>query len=297
MYGSGKGTDNLYMLGNYFHDQCTDYRGQNTGRRVYQVYIGGYGRLGTLDIGWNEMGWGSQGRGFQVYGHLVGDTLELLKMHNNWFHDNSRQCVILGGGDGGSNYEFVKKCYFYNNIVSNPADDDVAVSIGGISWGRYGGDFDVSNNTFYKTSGAYPVLQITGKINSCSLKNNIIFGTANNFGYYTYYPDTVPANLTGDHNLYFGNNEGKVPSWDSSELRNNDPQFVSATPKNFNNFMLKATSPAKDQGTNNSDTDFLGIPRPQGDGPDIGAFEYVDGVNFVIPLQAPQNLRFGSSTN
>lgn len=39
-----------------------------------------------------------------------------------------------------------------------------------------------------------------------------------------------------------------------------------------------------------TDTDFLGVPRPQGDAPDIGAFEYFDG-GFVLSIQAPQNLR------
>ena len=54
LYGNHYGMDHVYLYGNYLHDQCANYRGQDTGRRVYQVYIGGYGALDHIYIGWNE---------------------------------------------------------------------------------------------------------------------------------------------------------------------------------------------------------------------------------------------------
>ena len=291
MYGNGNGMDHLYMYGNYLHDQCADYRGQDTGRRVYQVYIGGYGVLDHIYVGWNDMGWGSQGRGFQVYGHHKDDSVYNFHVHDNYFHHNSRQCVILGGGDGGENYSFVKNAYFYNNIVAFPADGDSAIVIGGVGRGRYGGNFYIYNNTFYKNS-AYPIMHITGHIQACFLKNNIIAGYPNYYDYYTYYPDTVSANLSGDHNIYYGGGSGAVPSWDNSTLGDNDPLFVVANPSSYYDFYVDSGSPAIDNGTDDVMSliahDFNGNPRPMDGGEngsveyDIGAYEYT-GV-YIPPL-------------
>ncbi|THB80447.1 MAG: hypothetical protein D3926_07065, partial [Desulfobacteraceae bacterium] len=276
------------------HDQCADFRGQDTGRRVYQIYIGGYGSLNHIYIGWNDMGWGSQGRGFQIYGHNPADSLDNFHVHNNWFHDNVRQNVILGGGDGSSAYGFVKTCYFYNNILSNPGNGDPAIVIGGVGNGRYGGDFYLYNNIIHSADYAYPTIQLTGHINSMTLRNNIIYGYPNSWDYYTYYPDSVPSNLTADHNLYYGAGENAVPSWDNSTLSNDDPKFVNSNPVSFLDFKMQPDSPLVGAGIDTTaivKTDFLGLVRSSAS-LSIGAFE--EGMSSVIPpvtLDPPTNLR------
>jgi hypothetical protein len=52
-----------------------------------------------------------------------------------------------------------------------------------------------------------------------------------------------------------------------------DPAFVNAGAQDFR---LQATSPAIDAGTrvNEVTVDYTGVPRPQGAGHDIGAYEY-----------------------
>ena len=292
MYGNDNGMDHVSMHGNYLHDQCANFRGQNTGRQVYQVYIGGYGALDHIYVGWNEMGWGSQGRGFQVYGHLPTDSLDNFYVHNNWFHDNKRQCVILGGGDGGGQYEFIKKCYFYNNILSNAGNGDPTIVIGGINSGRYGGDYYIYNNIFFKTDDAFPTIHITGQVDFASMKNNIIIGYPNYWDYYTYYPDPVSPNLSGDHNIYFGAGTGAKPSWDSSTLENSNPLFVVGNPENFYDFALQSTSPAIDAGTSDVSlvvtTAFDGTSRPQGLAYDIGVYEYMMSTQIMEPqIQVP----------
>ena len=293
-YGNSHGMDHLYVYGNYLHDQCADFRGQDTGRRVYQIYIGGYGSLNHIYIGWNDMGWGSQGRGFQIYGHNPADSLDNFHVHNNWFHDNVRQNVILGGGDGSSAYGFVKTCYFYNNILSNPGNGDPAIVIGGVGNGRYGGDFYLYNNIIHSADYAYPTIQLTGHINSMTLRNNIIYGYPNSWDYYTYYPDSVPSNLTADHNLYYGAGENAVPSWDNSTLSNDDPKFVNSNPVSFLDFKMQPDSPLVGAGIDTTaivKTDFLGLVRSSAS-LSIGAFE--EGMSSVIPpvtLDPPTNLR------
>ena len=293
LYGSAKNMEDFKILGCYLHDQLANSRGQiwedvDHEERAYQVYVGGYGSIKNMELGWNDMGWGSMGRGVQIYGHLPEDAIETLIVHNNWFHHNRRQAFILGGGDGGEEYAFVKSAYFYNNILSHsgwPVDESwCTFVIGGVSWGRHGGDFHIYNNLIDGRSLAYPPINLTGFIDSLDLKNNMILAQPNQWGYYTYHPDSPPQNITAGNNLYFGAGPGHVPAWDPSSSGDEDPMLVKQDAQTWGDCLLQSNSPAIDSGASLSSNmvadDFLGAHRPlDGDDSgtaqmDIGPFEF-----------------------
>jgi|GEM_PF-317452 len=258
------------FYGNYSHDAG----GSNPPGRMYGLYLGGYGVSHDIDIGWNEFSSNANGRGMQIYGHLVGDSLDQVFVHDNYFHDNGLTGAILGGGDGGSNYEFIKNLYFYNNIVANngirPGEPHDGIRLdGGLSWGGWGGNFRIYNNTFYNNtegevewylpSGATPI--------RASFMNNI-FITASQY-------NTNSCNSTvcsGSNNAYYGMGNG--PSWVTASL-NANPLLVNPAAGDFH---LNTTSPAKDAGSSSVAAvvtkDYDGNTRPMGAGYDIGAYEY-----------------------
>jgi hypothetical protein len=288
-YGGG-GADGFFMYGNSLHDACSDYHGDISylcghdgeagyERRVYNVYIGGYGDLTNVDIGWNEFGYNINGRGFQIYGHLSTDTLDNFTLHDNWFHDHIRQNAVIGGGDGASDYTFVTEAIVFNNIFSHPADGDPAVIAGGVGNGD-GGVYYLYNNVFEKatTSASMPLMNIT--LGTFTVKNNIFLIPANDYDYYSYYPygscGGTGGSCTGTNNLYYGAGANATPVWDTSTLVNNDPVFIDSTPDDYTDYALQATSPAIGAGADLSGTftrDFVATPR--GSTFDIGAFEYL----------------------
>jgi hypothetical protein len=271
--GGAASTSYFYALGNYFHDITSDYRGQINDHRAYAIYFGGYGSIDHIYFGYNEIGWNSNGRAFQIYGHTPSDSLSNAYIYNNWFHDVSRQGVILGNGDASPN--FIRSLWFYNNVVSNPGSQDVTVLVGGGATDQTLATVHLYNNIFYQNNN-YPVLNIYSSPTTY-IRNNIIYG--NTSPYYTYYSSTSCTRCTGDHNIYYGGSS--KPSWDTSTLDNVNPQFISSNPTTYADFFPQSTSPAIDAGTSGVQAvvsrDFLGLPRPQGTSYDIGAYEYSSG--------------------
>ncbi len=98
----------------------------------------------------------------------------------------------------------------------------------------------------------------------CEVYNNILIN--NDFGL------SCPGTCHRDHNLVWGN----WTNWDYAAPAENDvevdPQFVA--PGEFD-FHLQETSPCIDAGDDQGPaTDYDGVPRPQDDARDIGAYEY-----------------------
>lgn len=275
-------TEELYIYGNYIHDLAVDYRGgpYRSGARIYPIYLGGYGSYGNVYVGWNEFGWVSCGRGFQAFGHLVTDKLEVLYFHDNYLHDTSRQSAVIGGGDGATEYSFIGTAYIYNNIMMN-SEGDVCLTINGDLAGGNGGYYYIYNNVFYSPNAVANIY--TGPTDTSVFKNNIFVTQDNAYNYFQYH-DTGIDNCTGDHNIYYGCGDDAKPSWDSSTLGNDNPQFVVSDPNSYAHVKLISTSPGIDSGTSSGAgltqkvyQDFMSNPRPQSSNYDVGAFEYMDG--------------------
>jgi hypothetical protein len=125
-----------------------------------------------------------------------------------------------------------------------------------------------------------------------NLRNNVAYQNAGEI-----YIDGVTAQITGDHNLWFG--VGAAPTRTTNNL-NVDPLFVNHAGADFH---LTSSSPTKDAGVtmlpNNSFTANLGttprdkdgVPRPQGTAFDMGAYEFFTGSSAHTTENPPPNVR------
>jgi hypothetical protein len=294
----GDGSHDISVLGNYVHDIRADYRGQPPadpeGFRAYFMYLNGYGTMNHFEIGWNEFGWNAQSRGLQIFGHHEEDRIDNLVIHDNWIHDVVRQAIIMSGEGGDYNYSFIQNAYLYNNIIDHAGSSDPVIQMGAMYGnGKYGGTYYVYNNVFDgSTISDQAVLHIGSEIDHLFMENNIILGVPNDHDYIDYFPgDPINATkTTSNYNLWSGAGADKKPSWDTSILGNNSPQFVSTTFTNYADYRISEGSPARDSGHTNTyaTKDFVNNNRPQGASYDIGAFEYVDSGPTVIRANVDQ---------
>jgi len=152
-------------------------------------------------------------------------------------------------------------------------ENNVSINNGGSGIHTYKADHvDILNNTAYGNGTVVGYSEIFS--NTCTdvnILNNIMYartgGDCNS--------NNKNVNVVYDYNVYFN---GKVAVKGANDVVAN-PQFVNlSTDLALGNFTLKAISPAVDKGTNVagrfSPTDILGVSRPQGARPDIGAYEY-----------------------
>ena len=310
--GGGQGGSYFYLLGNFIHDIGTDgLYGSDTRamyRRVYSFYFGGYGQPHHIYVGYNEMGWNKNGRGFQVFGHLPTDTIDDLYIFNNFVHNTSRQCGVIGGGDGGSSYKYIQTCYLYNNIFDVPGPEDYAILFNDSgTWGGTGGTFYVYNNIIRNWSGnAYRVLEINSP-DHFYLRNNIII-TNSSANVYT--AGINQSNCVGNNNLYYGLTGSHKPSWDTSTLDPADPVLITNPPVTTDclSYFFQSSSLAIGAGVDLSadipseqvaglnrpgvDKDFLGATRTAPF--DIGAFEYSSYYNpSLVPAASKSNSESG----
>jgi hypothetical protein len=147
---------------------------------------------------------------------------------------------------------------FYNNTIYGYADPTVKDSTAILVWGPpvqepfpFGGTWEWVNNIVVDTS-------------------NLLY----------YQSDAFKIPSVSHHNIWYNGGDGNPaspPSWDASP-RTSDPLFVNPISRDFR---LQSNSPAINVGSNTVSSivrkDFLGVSRSQGNGFDIGAFEYDEG--------------------
>ncbi len=294
--------DHIAIYGNESAQNCLGSSGCSYDDRAYSFYFGGYGAQSNFDVGWNRLHDNPFGKGIQVYGHVAGDTITHLGIHDNEIYNNTMTGIELGGSDG--NTDFVQDATLYNNILWNnsngaPVSHMVygGVELEGLD--ANDGTYTLYNNTFYGNSPAHSNIQPGGAIafgtngiKSATLENNIFYAASGSPCYLYFDDNTAPAagRVSFSNNLFF--NAGKGPSgcnYNVGSIKvatdakgvNGNPNFAGPSALNFH---LTVGSPAIDAGMNTGvATDFDGVVRPQGSAFDIGAFEFVSGSSTQLP--------------
>jgi PKD repeat protein len=204
-----------------------------------------------------------------------------IAIYGNLIHNCDDAGISIGGEQGGD----VSNIDIYNNLVYDNCggymgDPDESWGSGiSVNGGR--GDFtniDIYNNTVYSNneigranSGGIGIYDraVTGNI-----INNIV--SDNDIGQILMGINKANTIMVVDRNLidgYTGNHKCEVTGTNPILA---DPQFVNETARDLH---LQGTSPAIDE-CNPAlvpATDYDGVSRPQGDGYDIGAYEYESG--------------------
>ncbi len=257
-----QGTSYWKVLGNVIHDNG------NT-KLEHGVYLGGYGYQHDWEIAYNKIGPQKGGRGIQLYGHLAGDHIAFVQIHDNEIFEIDRDGIVLGATDG--DVLTLEQVLIYNNIFHRAGR---CVGAGVRVNNQTASHVAVAHNTFYDNgAGNVACDQSTGQLGSqflvedgvdIVLQNNILVSTGSEA--YVIQQDT-PNPLLISQNLYFGN--GAAPSEDAVPT-SGDPQFANAANGDFH---ISATSPAGGKGYGiGIPIDHDGIARSP-TAPAIGAYE------------------------
>ncbi len=216
----------------------------------YGIYLAGPNNLvDHCDV------YDTTGAGIHIY-NGAGDPANNNIVRNTRIHHITRgyDARMWGILVAGSNNQV------YNNVIDN------------ISWPYMAGNAGVhvyvgSGNKIYNntiTNNTLDGIYVNSNASGSEVRNNIMYGNTG-----------VPYSNAGS---------GTVQS---NNLFGTDPRFVDPSAANF---QLQSGSAAIDAGMSLSivTTDIIGVPRPEGPAPDIGAFEYRSSQ--AVPL-APTNVR------
>ncbi len=232
------------------------------------LYIGGFGINRDIEVGWNQIQDQHGGRAVQLFGHVDGDRMENIRIHDNLVSGSELNNIVLGGTDGST--EVLGAIDVYNNVIVGSGDaglriDDPQGTVGirnNVLYNNGSPGFNGNAQVYVQRAGA-------GRI---TLQNNILYaGTGQT--YYLFEPgvDASVFNLATNNLVY---NAGECPAWGAGCI-NANPLFAGGASMDFN---LQAQSPAIDAGISTGiGRDYLGLARPQGGAYDIGAYEYVTG--------------------
>jgi|GEM_PF-1796813 len=222
--------------------------------------------------------------------------------------------VVLAGS--GNRYAAVRNCLFSGNIYVGRASGkstSKSTTLASIRGSASSGPV-VANCTFVSnTGGPGGVIGAgtAGSSSAClSLRNCIIRGggiqlRVPSAGRVTYKNCAVPGTTLGDWTSISGTltDEGGHVYGDPLLVDEAGADHIAGTPDD--DLHLQTNSPCKDAGTvtDAPAADFEGVPRPQGAGYDIGAYEYapsntliyIAGTNGAISGTSPQTVRQGGS--
>lgn len=226
------------------------------------------------EIGWNNLSDNPIWQGIHIFDQgSVGGWSGTISIHDNLIKNQRGGSIEVDLPDMTSNPTVL----VYNNLIlSTPGDtyNDRALQLTAPN-----SDIIVLNNTVwgYRRSSVLNTL-------STLYSNNIMYDYRG-----IDFIATEPSSHT--NNLFFSSTGSPQPSWAPAESGNvtGDPLFVDAAGGDFS---LQENSPALSSGAPSIYTsDFIGAPRPQGAGWDLGAIESAFGGQ--PPAQPGKGMRFG----
>ena len=260
--GVAGGGNPLTVYGNYIHDiDCASGRTYNP-LENHGIYID---NDGAYDIGWNAIFAIRGGNGVQTYNNGSGGSqvTNNVSIHHNFFYGSTGKHGVNIADGSGAGFKV------FNNVITDTTG-------AGIRFNSTEIRAKIWNNTLFNVNRSRnPRLgalanDSTGKPGGIDVANNIIWpfpGTAYTGGTVGFGSESAWTN-----NLFYGAPDAP----DKSTATN----AVVANPQLANpgmDFRLQPSSPAKDKGAASVagvvTNDFNGVPRPQGSGFDIGAFE------------------------
>ena len=254
-------TDTFEVKNNHVHHggpgtlggEGIDAKHGSSNGKIYHNHVHDLNRQGIYVDAWDRHTYN-----IDVFGNIVhdcatdgfsvaseaGGLLENVRIHNNVAYDNGSVGVTIAGWGKAEVEHPIKDIKVINNAFYNNGRNN------------WGGGIVVQNSN---------VENVVIRNNICS--QNLSFQIAVEAG--------VPAeNLMVDHNLIDGYRQYYREIYGSDYIEGN-PMFVNPSEADFH---LQEDSPAIDRASSIDapSEDFDGIPRPQGAGYDIGAFEFIE---------------------
>ncbi len=165
----------------------------------------------------------------------------------------------------------------------------------------------ITNSTFFYNSGAYGGAIFNGAtltLMNCSLSDNVAYTKAG--GIYNVGVATITNSILWDNGeeIYNGGDASATVTYsdveggyDGDGNIDSNPLFVHAEPgPTPPDLHLTANSPAIDTGTSDGapNTDLEGNPRPQGEGFDMGAYEYMSVPSMSLVLSPASGQYFST---
>jgi hypothetical protein len=228
--------------------------------------------------------------------NAVNPSLSNIDVYNNKIA-NTGSGIVIGSERGGT----AENINIFNNIISKP----IAVGIGipGKQGDGIRRNINIFNNTISEAryNGGAGIYITTSNISNIAIKNNLVNFTNWN-GQITASTASVLPHITATHNMVVTTAKKCSQEYPNCiEISANpsgyamihsnftaDPQFISTTDQNFH---LKSSSPAIDKGVDLRPlvtTDYDNVTRMQGNGFDIGAYEYAS---------SPPPIKMGDANN
>jgi hypothetical protein len=178
---------------------------------------------------------------YNMHGSISGNTVRNTRIYNQHYSGQGIVWGILVQGVGHQ---------IYNNLI-----------------------YDISSNNSVNGSG---IFFYSGSTENVQVYNNTIYNVEE-FGIQIDSTVVKASTLTIRNNILYAYGNAGISDFGLAQKSNNligiNPAFVNAAGGDFH---LSAESPARDRGMElgSVSTDIEGVPRPQGSGLDIGAYEY-----------------------
>jgi hypothetical protein len=158
----------------------------------------------------------------------------------------------------------------YNNVFYENRNHAINVAAYNYNSGKYSRNIKVKNNIFFCTGSAF-ILLMDDSAEGLEIDYNCYYSTANT----KFRTRLNPSSITGYSSFSAWQNNNVAP-WVDEHSIFQDPKLSNPSQGDYS---LQPDSPCIDKGIPLPEVlyDFNFIPRPQGNGVDIGAFEYRSG--------------------